>query len=137
MKTIVLVIVCFFVVVLTASCNTSPVVQGVYDDTASVNQSKGISSTSADQNTTQIITGTIQSVTPSNTLGSFVVAIKSDNRTQNVTVSKNTSVAIQGQACTLDEVNLFDLQGTSYNCTVVINPCDGKATQFDVVKVFP
>ena len=88
------------------------------------------------QNTTQTVTGTVQSVTPSDTPGKVIISIKTDKGTQNISVSKNTTVAVEGQACTLDDINLFDIQGKSYNCTAVYNPgCDADAIAFNVVKI--
>jgi len=88
------------------------------------------------QNTTQTISGSVQSVTATDVPGTVIVSIKTDTGTQNISVSKNTSVAVEGQACTLDEINIFDIQGKSYNCTAVYNGCDGNAFQFNVVKIF-
>ena len=89
----------------------------------------------AAQNTTQTVTGTLQAVSLSDKPDTLIVAIKTDTGMQNVSVSKNTSVAIEGQACTVDEINLFDIQGQSYNCTAVFNNCDGNAIAFNVVKI--
>ena len=88
------------------------------------------------QNTTQIVTGILQSVKLTDVPGTAIVSIKTENGTQNVTVSNNTSVAIAGQACTLDEINLFNIEGQSYNCTAVYNACDGNVFEFNVVKIF-
>lgn len=87
------------------------------------------------QNTIQTVTGTIQSVSLSNTPGTLVVSIKTENGSQNVSVSKNTTIAVEGQACTIDDINLFNIQGQSYNCTTVFNGCDGAAIAFNVVKI--
>ena len=127
-----------FVLLLGTACSTSgtPAIQPSQNASPAVSGNVQ-SVVQPSQNTTQTITGTIHSVTAADAAGNFIVAVKSANGTNNVTVSKNTSIAVQGQACTLDEVNLYNLQGTSYNCTVVIDPCDGKATQFDVVKIYP
>jgi hypothetical protein len=87
-------------------------------------------------NATQTVSGLIQAVSLSNIPGTAIVSIKTETGTQNISVSNNTSVAIAGQACTLDEINLFNIQGQSYNCTAVYNACDGQAYQFNVVKIF-
>lgn len=111
----------FLVIALAAGCSTiavKPAAQNVV------------------QNTTQTITGTLQSVSLSDKPDTLIVSIKTPTGTQNITVSKNTTVAVEGQACTLDDINLFDIQGKSYNCTAVYNPgCDADAIAFNVVKV--
>jgi hypothetical protein len=87
------------------------------------------------QNTTQTITGTVQSVTATDNQGTVVVSIKTNTGTQNISVTKNTTVSVEGQACTIDDINLFNIQGQSYNCTTVFNGCDGNAIAFNVVKI--
>src|ERR1017187_3628065 len=55
------------------------------------------------QNTTQTVTGILQSVSLTEIPGTAIVSIKTENGTQNVSVSNNTSIAIAGQACSRSE----------------------------------
>ena len=91
------------------------------------------------QNITETITGTVQAVTATNVPDRLIVSIDTGKGTQNISVSKNnTSIAVEGEACTLDDINLFNIQGRSYNCTAVYNPgCDADAIAFNVVKIVP
>ena len=69
--------------------------------------------------------------------GNVTVTIETPQGPQTIQLASNTTYSLDGQVCKLDEIGKVLLEGgTTYNCSVVIAPCEPEGFVARYLSVF-
>ncbi len=73
----------------------------------------------------QKVVGVLQHLNAPPENGNVVVTVQTPQGPQNIQLAANATYELEGKACTVEDIgNALVAGNTTYNCTVVLNPCE-------------
>ena len=70
---------------------------------------------------TQNVTGTLEVINTPAEAGPDAVTIQTPQGLQTFPITPNTTLALGGKVCTLEDLDILEAANVSYNCTIVLD----------------